>query len=135
MKEFSDLQEKLNRISKNDPCLNLFQIFFQTNCCEYKTRLEYGLPCVHFLYNRYKEGKNFLLTDEDIPNIYYLSVFDNVFETSIKVITDENSKINCSYYNLMDMVSPIASEAARNKDVQRLFNNFFDDFNNLKFLN
>ena len=132
MKEFSDLQEKLNRISKNDPCLHLFQIFFQTNCCECKTRLEYGLPCVHFLYNRYKEGKNFLLTDEDIPNIYYLSVFDNVFETSIKVITDENSKINYSYSNLMDIVSPIASEAARNKDVQRLFNNFFDDFNNLK---
>ena len=47
---------------------------------------------------------------------------------SINESKDENYK----YSNLMDMISPIASEASRNKDVQKLFDHFFEDFNNLK---
>ena len=102
--------------------------------CNCKVKTEFGLPCCHILFNRYKAGLFPLVKEEDIPDIYFTQHFDETEETEIQTVQVEtNNNYNMyKYTNLMDMVSPIAAEANRNPEIRKLFDDLFIGFNNLK---
>ena len=101
--------------------------------CSCKVNKEYELPCCHMLFQRYRADLFPLVREEDIPDIYYIYPFENCEKAEIQTVQVVNKKNeNYKYSNLMDMVSPIAAEANRNPDIQRLFDKLFNGFNDLK---
>ena len=136
MKEYDSFKDYLKMISNNSQNSQIIKDYLGSQECSCNIRFEYELPCIHVFYQRYNELKIPLLRECDIPSIYFKTKIINVDETEIIHKKDESvnesKDENYKYSNLMDMISPIASEASRNKDVQKLFDHFFEDFNNLK---
>ena len=129
--EYEKFKNVLMTIHKIDPHLIINGI--DTENCNCKIRYEFNLPCYHILFQKNKSGLRPLLTQNDIPEIYFAQDFVENQETKIveKTIERQNNS-NYKYSHLMDLVSPIAAEANRNSDIQKLFDNLFIGFQNLK---
>ena len=132
MKEYDSFKSYLNMISNNNQNSQIIKDYLELQKCDCNIRYEYELPCLHVYYQRYTKLKIPLLGEFDIPSIYFKTKIIDVDETEIIRKEDESNDENYNYSNLINMVSPIASEASRNKDVQKLFDHLFEDFNNLK---
>lgn len=134
MNEYEIFKSKLKNISDYNSPLVVIDGYRKIINCNCDITHEYGLPCCHMMFNRYNEFRIPLLCESDIPDIYFATKINDDKNTTTDIVRkkDEVKNNNYSYSNLMDKVSQIASEASRNKDVQKLFDNFFDEFDNLK---
>ena len=119
--------------SENPEIRDGFLKILEEQNCKCIERREFMLPCIHDIFAKIKLGLNPLLNENDIPSIYFRCGMENIQQSQITIEKPCN-KINCqfTYRNIMDLVSPIASEAEHNKDVQNLFKSLFDGYEGLK---
>ena len=133
MNEYQKFENVLYSYENVNSLLRSYGKSLEDENCNCKIVSEYGLPCYHTLLQRYKNNFLPLLREEDIPDIYFVQNFGINEETNIETIDTKRPKDNFyKYSNLMDMVAPIATEASRNVEIQKLFDNLFIGFESLK---
>lgn len=105
------------------------------NACKCMKQIVNKLPCVHDLFNAFinTNGTGPLLTENDIPDIYFLQelVPRPINEPSIINISKQ-SLAGITYNSLMEEMMPWISAATHDPRIMQQFNEFFDKMEQFK---